>query len=139
MRPLDAPDELVAADYPGDEGGFIELTWDLSVDHSILDGYRIFRAPVNGVSEEWGRVAADPEAEEGRAVVATLDTVTTAWGIASELELDMEPDSGGGETPVTTAPPIPKSPRPLGDRRVLPCRRVSFSPRRRIPTWTSRT
>ena len=44
IRSLDAPDELVAADNPADEGGFVLLTWDLSVDHSILDGYRIYRA-----------------------------------------------------------------------------------------------
>ena len=73
----------------------------------ILDGYRIFRTPLNGEPMEWGRVAADPEAEEGRAVVATLDTVTTAWGIAAELELETEPASGGGETPVTTEPDPP--------------------------------
>ena len=92
--------------------GFIQLTWDLSEDHSILDGYRIFRAPADGDPVEWGRVSADPEAEEGRAVVATLDTVTTAWGIAAELELDMEPDSGGGDTPVT--PPEPEETRASG-------------------------
>ena len=113
VRPLDAPDQLVAADYPGDEGGFIELTWDLSLDHSILDGYRIFRTPINGEPEEWGRVAADPEAEEGRAVVATLDTVTTAWGIAAELELETEPASGG-DTPVTPPPDDPEEPPTVG-------------------------
>ena len=113
IRPLDAPDELVAADNPADEGGFVLLTWDLSVDHSILDGYRIFRTPINGEPMEWGRVAADPEAEEGRAVVATLDTVTTAWGIAAELELDMEPASGG-DTPVTPPPDDPEEPPTVG-------------------------
>ena len=80
IRPLDAPDELVAADNPSDEGGFVQLTWDLSVDHSILDGYRIYRQPAGGEPVNWGRVAADPEATEGSAVVATLDTVTTALG-----------------------------------------------------------
>ncbi len=115
VRPLDAPDQLVSADFPGDEGGFIELTWDLSLDHSILDGYRIFRTPINGEPMEWGRVAADLEAEEGRAVVATLDTVTTAWGIAAELELEMEPTSGGGDTPVTPPPPNdPEEPLTVG-------------------------
>ena len=53
---------------------------------------------------DWGRVAADPEATEGRVVVATLDTVTTAWGIAAELEIEDEPVSDGGSTPVTTQP-----------------------------------
>ena len=111
IRSLDAPDELVAADNPEDEGGFVLLTWDLSVDHSMLDGYRIYRAPAGGEPVDWGRVAADPEATEGRVVVATLDTVTTAWGIAAELEIEDEPDSDGGSTPVATPPgPEPEPP-----------------------------
>ena len=114
IRSLDAPDELVAADNPADEGGFVLLTWDLSEDHSILDGYRIYRAPAVGEPVDWGRVAADPEATEGRVVVATLDTATTAWGIAAELELEAEPGSDGGSTPVTTQPEPASSSRSSG-------------------------
>ena len=85
VRPLDAPDELVVTDYPGDEGGFVLLTWDLSVDHSILNGYRIFREQADELpGTEWAWVAADPDAAEGRAVVATLDTISTGWGIAAQ-------------------------------------------------------
>ena len=85
VRPLDAPDELVVTDRPGDEGGFLELRWDLSVDHSILNGYRIFREQADeSPGTEWAWVAADPDAAEGRAVVATLDTISTGWGIAAQ-------------------------------------------------------
>ena len=83
VRPLDAPDRVVAADNPGDEGGFVLLTWDLSDDHSILDTYRIFRG--EGSAREWGSVAAAPGATEGRAVVATLDTMSTVWGVRGQI------------------------------------------------------
>ena len=83
VRPLDAPDRVVAADNPGDEGGFVLLTWDLSDDHSILDTYRIFRG--EGSAREWGSVAAAPGATEGRAVVATLDTMSSVWGVRGQI------------------------------------------------------
>ena len=83
VRPLDAPDRVVAADNPGDEGGFVLLTWDLSDDHSILDTYRIFRG--EGSAREWGSVAAAPGATEGRAVVATLDTMSSVWGVLGQI------------------------------------------------------
>ena len=44
----DAPDKLVGEDYKGalgegDQGGFVMLTFDLSDNHSTIDGYRIWR------------------------------------------------------------------------------------------------
>ena len=83
VRPLDAPDRVIAADNPGDEGGFVLLTWDLSDDHSILDTYRIFRG--EGSAREWGSVAAAPGATEGQAIVATLDTMSSVWGVLGQI------------------------------------------------------
>ena len=89
--PLDAPDNLVAEDYrgadgQGDQGGFVLLSWDLSEHHDGIDGYRIFRAlPVLGNEMmPWAMVDAVPGVEMGRAIVATLDNVSTRWGIAAE-------------------------------------------------------
>ena len=85
VRLLDPPDAVAAADYADDEGGFITLQWDLSADHALIDGYRLFRESADGEStEEWAWVEAEPGAVEGRAVVATLDTVATRWGVAAE-------------------------------------------------------
>ncbi|MCY4604357.1 MAG: putative Ig domain-containing protein [Gemmatimonadetes bacterium] len=89
--PLGAPSNLVAQDYAGadgqgDQGGFLLLTWELSEHHDEIDGYRIFRAlPV--LSNEmvpWAMVDAVPGVERGVAIVATLDNVSTRWGIAAE-------------------------------------------------------
>ena len=82
VRPLDAPDRVIAADHPGDEGGFVLLTWDLSEDHSMINSYRIFRGADS--TTEWAQVPADPDATEGRAVVATLDTVSSVWGVLAQ-------------------------------------------------------
>jgi hypothetical protein len=89
--PLDAPDNLVAEDYKGadglgDQGGFVMLSWDLSEHHDSIDGYRIFRAlPVLGNEMvPWAMVDAVPGVERGVAIVATLDNVSTRWGIAAE-------------------------------------------------------
>ena len=89
--PLGAPANLVAEDYngadgAGDQGGFILLTWELSEHHGSIDGYRIFRAlPVLGNElVPWAMVDAVPGVETGRAIIATLDNVSTRWGIASE-------------------------------------------------------
>ena len=89
--PLAAPTNLVAEDYKGadgqgDQGGFVMLSWDLSADHASLDGYRIFRAlPVLGNEMvPWALVDAVPGVAMGRAIVATLDNVSTRWGIAAE-------------------------------------------------------
>ncbi len=91
LPPLDAPDNLVAEDYKGadglgDQGGFVMLSWELSEHHDRLDGYRIFRAlPVLGNEMvPWAMVDAVPGVEMGRAIVATLDNVSTRWGIAAE-------------------------------------------------------
>ena len=91
LPPLDAPDNLVAEDYKGadglgDQGGFVMLSWDLSEQHDSIDGYRIFRAlPVLGNEMvPWAMVDAVPGVETGRAIVATLDNVSTRWGIAAE-------------------------------------------------------
>ena len=99
--PLDAPDNLVAEDYmgadgQGDQGGFVLLSWELSENHDSIDGYRIFRAlPV--LSNEmvpWAMVDPVPGVESGRAIVATLDNVSTRWGIAAERS---------GQTTLSTA------------------------------------
>ncbi len=89
--PLTAPTNLVAEDYKGadgqgDQGGFVMLSWELSADHASLDGYRIFRAlPVLGNEMvPWALVDAVPGVAMGRAIVATLDNVSTRWGIAAE-------------------------------------------------------
>ena len=88
---LDAPDSVIAQDYmgadgAGDQGGFILLTWDLSADHSTLDGYRVFRemTVLNDEMMPWAMVDAVPGVNIGRAIVATLDNVATNWGIAAE-------------------------------------------------------
>ena len=89
--PLAAPTNLMAEDYKGadgqgDQGGFVMLSWELSADHASLDGYRIFRAlPVLGNEMvPWALVDAVPGVATGRAIVATLDNVSTRWGIAAE-------------------------------------------------------
>ncbi len=89
--PLSVPTNLVAEDYKGadgqgDQGGFVMLSWELSADHKSLDGYRIFRAlPVlENEMVPWARVDAVPGVAMGRAIVATLDNVSTRWGIAAE-------------------------------------------------------
>ncbi len=91
--PLSAPTNLVAEDYKGadgqgDQGGFVMLSWELSADHKSLDGYRIFRAlPVlENEMVPWARVDAVPGVAMGRAIVATLDNVSTRWGIAAEKD-----------------------------------------------------
>ena len=93
LPPLDAPNLLIAVDYKGadgagDQGGFIMLTWDLSEDHSSLDGYRIFREipDLDGEMIPWAMVDAVPAVQIGRAIVATLDNAETKWGIAAESD-----------------------------------------------------
>ena len=88
---LDAPDSVIAQDYmgadgAGDQGGFVLLTWDLSADHSTLDGYRVFREmpALGGEMMPWAMVDAVPGVNIGRAIVATLDNAATNWGIAAE-------------------------------------------------------
>ena len=91
LPPLGAPSNLVAQDYAGadgqgDQGGFLLLTWELSEHHDEIDGYRIFRALPVLANEmvPWAMVDAVPGVERGVAVVATLDNVSTRWGIAAE-------------------------------------------------------
>jgi hypothetical protein len=95
----------MGADGAGDQGGFVELTWDLSTDHSTVNAYRIYRerqvsvrlataadsvttalvmdAPTNAFVP-WAKVDAVQGETIGRAIVATLDNVATNWGIAAE-------------------------------------------------------
>lgn len=104
----DAPDKLVGEDYKGalgqgDQGGFVMLTFDLSDNHSTLDGYRIWRdvtvtqgADENGNVVElaeptirpvaWGHVAAIPAVDVMRVVVATLDGDATFYGVTAESQ-----------------------------------------------------
>jgi len=103
---LDAPDELIAADYKGasgagDQGGFVILTFDASDDHASLSGYRITRkiAVFHGPDSTgalvaltepttalvpWGVVDAVPGQSTMRVVVATLDGDSTSYGVAAE-------------------------------------------------------
>ena len=88
LPPLGAPvirdDET--GDYPGDNGGFILLSWDLSEHHDEIDGYRIFREmpSLGGEFIPWAAVDAVPGVEVGRAIVATLDNVATDYEVAAE-------------------------------------------------------
>ena len=111
---LDRPDTLVAQDYmgadgKGDQGGFLLLSFDLSEDHETLTAYRIWReiqvthrAATPEDEIDAGLVALEPPVMkfipwalidpvpgvEGsmEAVVASLDTVATRWGISAERE-----------------------------------------------------
>ena len=100
---LDAPDKVVAEDYPNDQGGFVILTWDLSADHESLSGYRIFRdlavnheadsegavvAAADGTTAAvpWGVVDAIPGVDVMRVVVHTLDAEPTSYGVAAERD-----------------------------------------------------
>ena len=82
----------------GDQGGFVLLTFDVSDDHDVIDGYRIYREiAVNwdvdgsgGLVEKdttafvpWGFVDAVPM-DLMRVVVATLDTDAAAFEVAAE-------------------------------------------------------
>ena len=105
----DAPDKLVGEDYKGalgqgDQGGFVMLTFDLSDNHSTLDGgYRIWRdvTVTQGTDDEgnvvelseptikpvaWGHVDAIPGVDVMRVVVATLDGDATFYGVTAESQ-----------------------------------------------------
>jgi hypothetical protein len=105
----DAPDKLVGEDYKGalgqgDQGGFVMLTFDLSDNHSSLDGgYRIWRdvTVTQGTDDEgnvvelseptiqpvaWGHVDAIPGVDVMRVVVATLDGDATFFGVTAESQ-----------------------------------------------------
>ena len=105
----DAPDKLVGEDYKGalgrgDQGGFVMLTFDLSENHSTLDGgYRIWRdvTVTQGTDDEgnvvelseptikpvaWGHVDAIPGVDVMRVVVATLDGDATFYGVTAESQ-----------------------------------------------------
>ena len=77
----------MAQDYPNDNSGFVLLSWDLSEDHNLIDGYRIFRAlpALDGELVPWAMVDAVPGVERGVAIVATIDLLATNWGVAAQL------------------------------------------------------
>ena len=90
VRGLGAPPAVMAQDYPNDNSGFVLLSWDLSADHDLIDGYRIFREmELDGglVSIPWAMVDAvtAPGVDRGYAVVATIDLMATKWGVAAQL------------------------------------------------------
>ena len=87
VRGLGAPPAVMAQDYPNDNSGFVLLSWDLSEDHSLIDGYRIFRAlpALDGELVPWAMVDAVPGVERGVAIVATIDLLATNWGVAAQL------------------------------------------------------
>ena len=86
VRNLDAPGDVMAQDYPNDNSGFILLSWELSEDHAVIDGYRIFRAlpALDGELVPWAMVDAVPGQEHGYAIVATVDLIASKWGVAAE-------------------------------------------------------
>ena len=49
----------------------------------MLDTYRIFRGADS--TTEWAQVTADPDATEGQAIVATLDTMSSVWGVLGQI------------------------------------------------------
>ena len=88
VRGLGAPPAVMAQDYPNDNSGFVLLSWDLSEDHGLIDGYRIFREmELDGglVSIPWAMVDAVPGVDRGYAIVATIDLMATKWGVAAQL------------------------------------------------------
>ena len=88
VRGLGAPPVVMAQDYPNDNSGFVLLSWDLSEDHGLIDGYRIFREmDLDGglVSIPWAMVDAVPGVDRGYAIVATIDLMATKWGVAAQL------------------------------------------------------
>ncbi|MCY3739150.1 MAG: T9SS type A sorting domain-containing protein [Gemmatimonadaceae bacterium] len=118
----DAPDQLVGEDYKGalgegDQGGFVMLTFDLSDNHSTIDGYRIWRdvTVTQGVDDDgnvvelpaptikpvaWGSVDAIPGVDVMRVVVATLDGDATFYGVTAEssgLSSDATRTGGGDD------------------------------------------
>ncbi len=121
-RGPDAPDQLVGEDYKGalgegDQGGFVMLTFDLSDNHSTIDGYRIWRdvTVTQGVDDDgnvvelpaptikpvaWGSVDAIPGVDVMRVVVATLDGDATFYGVTAEssgLASDVTRTGGGDD------------------------------------------
>ena len=79
----------------------------MSKDHGIIDGYRIYRQmtaeELAGVDIPWAMVDAVPGAETGYAIVATLDNVSTHWGIAAELGRQTSDIADSGDAAPTSA------------------------------------
>ena len=93
---LDAPDALTVADYPGDQGGMLLMSFDKSAGQAT--GYRIYRELVMNVSVDtagvasgdtvwvpWATVDAIPGAAIIYRIVPTLDNAATRWAVAAEL------------------------------------------------------
>jgi len=108
-----AGEDYKGADGQGDQGGFVLLTWPASEDHATLTGYRIYRqlsvkyGVVEGVLAglgqpskvmvPWGRVDAVPGEAVGRAIVATLDTVSSVWAVAAERGMSGSATTGAAK------------------------------------------
>ena len=94
VRALDAPDRIVGAVALDDQGSLVELRWDHSADHALVDSYRIFREQAQEGAEptvvEWAQVAAVAGALEGSTQILVSDTGTTRWGVAAERSVSDE-------------------------------------------------
>ena len=101
VRGLDAPNWVVTAP---DDGGGVVLQWDLSADHALVDGYRIFRElDAEGAVEEWAWVGATPDDVAGYAVVIgshRLGVAAERSGQRDETSVDvwLEGPAVGGVT-----------------------------------------
>jgi hypothetical protein len=84
---LDAPDVLTVADYPGDQGGMLIVSFDASTGMATC--YRIYREVIDADSNAmwlpWAKVDAIPGMDPIMAVVPTLDNVASRWAVAAEL------------------------------------------------------
>ena len=106
---VDAVDELTAMDYPNDNGGFVLLSFDFSMNHpgvsddamysdNPINLYRIFRmvmdedSPLNGMNVPWAHVAAAVPAEGQtmmQVLVATIDGSSAEYTVRAEISPGM--------------------------------------------------
>ena len=106
---VDAVDELTAMDYPDDNGGFVLLSFDFSMNHpgvsdnamysdNPINLYRIFRkvmdedSPLDGMNVPWASVAAAVPAEDQMmmyVLVATIDGSPAEYTVRAEISPGM--------------------------------------------------
>ncbi len=106
---VDAVDELTAMDYPNDNGGFVLLSFDFSMNHpgvsddamysdNPINLYRIFRMvmdedhPLSGMNVPWASVPAAVPAEGQtmmQVVVATVDSSSAEYTVRAEISPGM--------------------------------------------------
>jgi len=110
---LDAPDALAAADYPGDQGGVLLLTFDASSGQAAY--YQIYRevigaADTAGVADTslvaWASVNAVPGLDPITVAVAAIDNAETRWAVQAVM---------GGEASGTVMPAAKR----IGDQYLM--------------------